>query len=81
MSLDELKQAIIGSRFFEGEFLERLRRVIERIDETSNNPNPQHRTPKGAYDVFEGLLVGAGLVEESGGHLVLTKKGQGALGR
>jgi hypothetical protein len=81
MGLDELKEAITGSRFFEAEFLERLRGILERIDETSKNPNPQHRTPKGAYDVFEGLLVGAGLVEEIGGHLVLTKKGQGALGR
>jgi hypothetical protein len=81
MGLEKLKQAITDSRFFEAEFLERLREIIERIDETSKNPNPLNRTPKGAYDVFEGLLVGAGLVEEIGGHLVLTKKGQGALGR
>jgi hypothetical protein len=81
MGLDRLGEAITESRFFEVDFLERLRRVLERIDETSQRANPEQRTPKGAYDVFEGLLVGAGLVEERQGCLVLTKEGQGALGR
>jgi hypothetical protein len=81
MDLDKLKQAIIASEFFEAEFLERLREIAERIDETSKNPNPLNRTPKRAYDVFEGLLVGAGLVEETEGHLILTRQGQEALGR
>jgi len=81
MGLEKLKKAIIDSPVFEAEFLERLREIIERIDETSKNPNPQHRTSKGAYDVFEGLLVGGGLVEEIEGYLVLTGEGQEALGR
>jgi hypothetical protein len=81
MDMDKLKKAIIASEFFEAEFLERLREIVERIDETSRSPNPQHRTPKGAYDVFEGLLVGGGLVEETEGYLVLTRQGQEALGR
>jgi hypothetical protein len=80
MGLEKLKQAIIASEFFEAEFLERLREIVERIDETSKNPNPRNRTPKGAYDVFEGLLVGAGLVEETEGYLVLTRQGQEVLG-
>lgn len=45
------------------------------------NPDPQHRTPKGSYDVLEALLMNGGLVEAIEGYLVLTRHGQEALGR